>query len=226
MEPQPLDPDRALVAKCLNPDSDEFEAAFEAIYHRYRDRAYSIAYRITGTSADAMDVVQETFSLVFGQIASFRGEALFSTWLFRIVVNCSLDSRRQGAAGIRRLTGSLSQLPDGAEPLDRSSLSLPRADQTSELSEHVHQCIRRLNPKLAAILVLRYIESPSYEDLCATLDLSMGTVKSRLGRAHVALQAALAGTLEPFGYKPDTDGNYSLGCSDEGREQTTSEGVA
>ena len=77
--------------------------------------------------------------------------------------------------------------------------------------DHVHDRIQRLSPKFRAILVLRYLEHQSYEQLCETIGVSMGTVKSRLARAHIALQAELAGTLEPFGYRADTAGNYSTG---------------
>ena len=68
----PLDADYDLVRACQEPDSDRFEAAFEGLYGRYRDRVYSIAYRITGCSADAMDVMQESFALLFRKIGSFR----------------------------------------------------------------------------------------------------------------------------------------------------------
>jgi len=218
-----MDPDQGLVKRCQNPDSDEFEAAFEALYHRYRDRVYSMGYRITGTSADAMDVVQETFSLLFRKIVEFRAESLFSTWLFRIVVNCAIDSRRQSRSGLRRRTASLSQLTGAEQPTDEVTTRPEDAAEIGELGDHVHDSIQKLSPKLRAVLVLRYLEHQNYDQLCATLGLSMGTVKSRMARAHVALQRELAGTLEPFGYQADTDGNYSSG-SDHGQEGQ--EGVA
>ena len=206
-----IDPDQALVARCQNPDSDEFEAAFEALYHRYRDRVYSIAYRIAGTSADAMDVAQDTFSLLFRNISSFRCESLFSTWLFKIVVNCAIDSKRQDGSSLRRHTASLQQLPGCKQPTDAEAKGPLDAAQIGELGDHVHGKIQRLSPKFRVILVLRYLEHQSYEQLRETLGVSMGTVKSRLARAHIALQAELAGTLEPFGYRPDSAGNYSTG---------------
>jgi RNA polymerase sigma-70 factor (ECF subfamily) len=91
------------------------------------------------------------------------------------------------------------------------------AAELGELGDHVHGSIQKLSPKLRAVLVLRHLEHQNYDELCATLGLSMGTVKSRMARAHVALQRELAGTLEPFGYQADTDGNYSSG-SDHGQE--------
>src|SRR5258708_16719507 len=75
------DPDTDLVDACRHPESEQFESAFEALYLKYRDRVYSIAYRITGSAVDAMDVVQESFGLVFRKLDGFRADALFSTCL-------------------------------------------------------------------------------------------------------------------------------------------------
>ena len=79
----------------MQPESEGFERAFEELFRKYRDRVYAIAFRIIGSSVDAMDVVQDSFSLVFRKLQGFRGGSLFSTWLFRIVVNCSIDHRRR-----------------------------------------------------------------------------------------------------------------------------------
>ena len=195
-----IDPDLELVKACQDPNSDEFEAAFEAIYHKYRDRVYSIAYRICGSAADAMDVVQETFSLLFRKIGSFRFSSLFSTWLFRIVVNCSIDSLRQAGNRAQARAQSLSQLPRGEEPPEEEQQGPSESAEQGELERHVQRSIQRLSPKLRAILVLRYLEGLSYEELCHALEISIGTVKSRLARAHLALHGVLDGTLEQFGY--------------------------
>lgn len=155
-----------------------------------------------------MDVIQETFSLLFRKIPAFRGEALFSTWLFRIVVNCAIDSRRQKRAGILGRTGSL-EAENVRLPSEGDADGPAESAESLELGDHVHQSIQRLSPKLRAILVLRYLEHQSYEQLCETLEMSMGTIKSRLARAHVALQAVLKGTLEPFGFHQGADGEYT-----------------
>jgi len=179
------DPDADLVAACRLPDSVGFEPAFEALFGKYRDRAYAIAFRITGTSVDAMDVVQDSFSLVFRKLVGFRGGSLFSTWLFRIVVNCSIDHRRRTGqrldAGFHIGDSGISEPVDGApDPRERAA--------TRELGDQVQRAISQLSPKLRVILALRYLEDMSYEELAATLGLSLGTVKSRLARAHLALE--------------------------------------
>lgn len=179
------DPDADLVAACRQPESEGFEQAFEELYTKYRDRAYAIAFRITGTSVDALDVVQDSFSLVFRKLGGFRGGSLFSTWLFRIVVNCSIDHRRRSGPHVEagtELGGS-----GVAEPIDLASDPRERA-AVRELGDQVQQAISLLSPKLRVILALRYLEDMSYEELAATLGLSLGTVKSRLARAHLALE--------------------------------------
>ena len=89
------DPDADLIAACRHPEADGFEHAFEQLFLRYRERVYAIAFRVVGNSVDALDVVQESFALLFRKLHGFRGGSLFSTWLFRIVVNCSIDHRRK-----------------------------------------------------------------------------------------------------------------------------------
>lgn len=178
------DPDADLVAACRQPDSEGFERAFEELFAKYRDRVYAIAFRVTGQAVDAMDVVQESFALVFRKLHSFRGGSLFSTWLFRIVVNCSIDLRRR--SGARRHAG-LSEIGANAEPIDEAPSPREHA-ATRELGDQVQEAISLLSPKLRVILALRYLEDMSYDELAATLGLSLGTVKSRLARAHLALE--------------------------------------
>ncbi|MGA1525905.1 MAG: RNA polymerase sigma factor, partial [Planctomycetota bacterium] len=183
----PQTPDRELIEACRDVQDDRFEAAFEELYRRYRDRVYSIAYRITGSTTDAMDVVQESFRVLFLKISTFRFDARFSTWLFRIVVNCSIDLRRRERQRAGRLEQSLQSLHDGTEPADQGKDPLASAE-TSELGEQVQSAIARLSPKLRAILVLRYLEGLSYDEIAETLEVQLGTVKSRLARAHLAIE--------------------------------------
>jgi len=219
----PRDPDRLLVRACQRPESEDFEPAFETLYNKYRDRSYSIAYRITGRAVDAMDVVQDCFSLVFRRIDSFRFDALFSTWLFRIVVNCSIDHvRRQKSWTGEHAGRNLANLDEvHSEPVDDDTGPGEKAE-ANELGSHVQASIQKLSPKLRAILVLRYLEAMTYEELAETLDLSMGTVKSRLARAHLAMERILRGRLGSFGIHP------GAGSGDAGAEtgSEAGEGVA
>lgn len=183
------DPDSELIAACRCPDSDGFQSAFEVLFHRYRERVHAIAYRVSGNESDALDIVQESFALVFRKLSSFRGRSLFSTWLFRIVVNCSIDHKRRRRADREARSVSVSAVEeerafDVADEADGPE----GAAERNEVGDQVQQAISQLSPKLRAILALRYLEEMSYEELAATLELSLGTVKSRMARAHLALE--------------------------------------
>ncbi len=166
---------------------DGFERAFAELFGRYRERVYAIAFRVVGNAVDALDVVQESFALVFRKLHSFRGGSLFSTWLFRIVVNCSIDHRRKRDVArsplVQGLSAEIDFIDDSPSPDQRA--------ETKELGHQVQAAISLLSPKLRAILALRYLEDMSYEHLAATLGLSLGTVKSRLARAHLALESVV-----------------------------------
>lgn len=179
------DPDADLIAVCRDPGRGDFEAAFEALFARYRERVYAIAFRVVGNAVDALDVVQESFALVFRKLHGFRGGSLFSTWLFRIVVNCSIDHRRK-RDGQRWPTGVSVE----SDVLDESPTPGARAE-VRELGDQVQAALSHLSPKLRAILALRYLEGMSYEELAVALGLSLGTVKSRLARAHLALETVV-----------------------------------
>ena len=183
------DPDADLVAACRNPDSDGFDEAFAILFERYRERAYAIAYRVSGNQADALDIVQESFALLFRKLGSFRGNSLFSTWMFRIVTNCAIDQRRRNS----RSDQSKAFLLDSAARADVADDAPGPRDVASlhEVGDHVQAAISHLSPKLRAILALRYLEEMSYDELAATLEVSLGTVKSRIARAHIALEQTL-----------------------------------
>jgi len=185
---EPRDPDVELVRACRDPNSDVFEQAFETLYRRYRDRVYGIAYRITGNSVDALDAVQDAFALLFRKISGFRHGSLFSTWLFRLVVNCSIDVVRARAA--RKGPLELDLLAESESPIG-NELDPELSACRSELGGHVQSALNRISPKLRAVLALRYLEGMSYEELCEALDITMGTVKSRLARAHLAMENVL-----------------------------------
>ena len=154
-------------------------------------RFAAIARREGVTASDALDVVQDSFALVFRKLHGFRGGSMFSTWLFRIVVNCSIDSRRKREAS--RMPSLLDEEP-AAQLIDESHDPRDHA-AARELGDQVQEAISTLSPKLRVILALRYLEDMSYDDLAATLGLSLGTVKSRLARGRQELRRKLEGSL-------------------------------
>lgn len=194
------DPDKDLVLACQSGDLTGLNGDFRTLYDRYRDRVYNVCYRITGSGTDALDASQETFAIIFRKIGEFRFQSRFSSWVYRIAVNASIDLKRR--SGSRKLASLDAFQEDGERQGGRfdiagDELDMPgRVASRRELEEEIQRAIDRLSPKLRAITVLRYIEHLSYGEISETLQISLGTVKSRLARAHEALDRELAPVLD------------------------------
>jgi RNA polymerase sigma-70 factor (ECF subfamily) len=194
------DPDRVLVEACQASPVAGLQGAFRDLYEQYKDRVYNVCFRITGNSTDALDASQETFGVMFRKIGEFRFDSKFSSWVYRIAVNASIDiKRRSGSRWLASLEGARDS--DGRE-FPRIDLRDDRTEAPAvvasrhELEDEIQLAISRLSPKMRAITVLRYIESLSYEEIAETLHVSIGTVKSRLSRAHQALDRELTPVLD------------------------------
>jgi RNA polymerase sigma-70 factor, ECF subfamily len=172
--------ERELVAACQRGEREAFRALFEI----YRDRIYSIALRYAGDEAAAMDIAQDTFLKLFGSIQHFRGDAAFQTWIYRLVVNSCFDYKRRTRRLVPLATGFLATLRASADSL----ADLLR----SEVRASVRSAVDRLSPSLRMVVVLRYTEGLSYEEIAVVLGCSQGTVASRLNRAHKALGRRLS----------------------------------
>lgn len=197
------DPDAKLVLACQSSSLSGLEGPFRALYELYKDRVYNACYRIAGNPTDALDASQETFGIVFRKLREFRFESKFSSWVYRIAVNASIDLRRRDRA--RKVT-SLDWMHERRspatgvrfDPTDERIEAPASAASRHELEAEIQRAITRLSPKLRAITVLRYIENLSYEQIAETLQVSLGTVKSRLARAHDVLDRELTPVLDRF----------------------------
>jgi RNA polymerase sigma-70 factor (ECF subfamily) len=185
------DPDFELVRRCQTESGAAREAAFAELFENYKDRVFNLAGRLLGNPADADDVSQEAFVTVFRKIHEFRFSSRFYTWLYRVVFNLCVDHRRKGTAGLLPIAtttdrdGQLAMLPDpGLAPSERV------AEEESRQRE-VERALRRLSEPLRVVIVLRYLEDLPYEEIAEVLGISLGTVKSRLSRAHHFLQEVL-----------------------------------
>jgi RNA polymerase sigma-70 factor (ECF subfamily) len=192
------DPDAELVLVCQRTSANSLEGDYRRLYERYKDRIYNVCFRITGSPSDALDASQETFGILFRRIREFRFESRFSSWVYRIAVNASIDVRRRARS---RRVSSLEALQSSSEgakyDLADRSVDMPSITASRrELEQAIQLAISRLSPKLRAIVVLRYIENLSYEEVAETLRISLGTVKSRLSRAHEALDRELTPVLD------------------------------
>jgi RNA polymerase sigma-70 factor (ECF subfamily) len=160
--------------------------AQRALYDAYKDRVYSIAfYYLHGDDAGAADVTQQVFLKLMNGISTYRGGANFSTWLYRIVVNACVDHTRRRRTGHTTEPAVLTAIADPAR--SHEDLFAQR-----EIAESVRLAIASLPPKLRLTVLLRYVEGLAYTEMAATLGCSMGTVASRLSRAHRLLAQRLA----------------------------------
>lgn len=197
-----IDPDRELIEACQASEPTGLDGAFRQLYEQYKDRVYNVCYRITGSPTDALDASQETFGILFRKIGEFRFESKFSSWVYRIAVNASIDLKRRSSS---RWVASLDAQQDGyggegarAEIHDDRTEAPVAAASRHELELEIHAAITRLSPKMRAITVLRYVENLSYEEISEALQISLGTVKSRLSRAHEALDRELTPVLDKY----------------------------
>lgn len=193
------DPDGELVLLCQRTSASSLEGEYRRLYDRYKDRIYNVCFRIAGNPSDALDASQETFGIVFRRIREFRFESRFSSWVYRIAVNASIDVRRRARS--RRLASleAMQETGSGGSKYDLADrmIEMPSVSASRhELEAAIQRAISRLSPKLRAIVVLRYSENLSYEEVAETLRISLGTVKSRLARAHEALDRELTPILD------------------------------
>lgn len=188
------DPDLELVEACQAAEGEEFERAFARIFALYQDRVYTICLRVCGNQEDALDAAQETLVTLARRIGDFAGRSRFSSWVYRIAVNAAIDVRRRRLdaprGGVRTHLGEDAEWLADSAPDTPSSNPLAEAQRAEEMGQ-VREALANINPRFSSLLVLRYIEGLSYDEIAETLDCSLGTVKSRLNRAHTALRAYL-----------------------------------
>ena len=166
--------------------------AFEELVRTYQNRIYGLCRQLTGNSHEAEDLAQEAFLRAYRAIASFRREADFGTWLHRITVNVWLNSRRK--KGSDQVVVSLDEKyreDDGGGlryDVPGNSADPQLALESGELRDLVRKALMALSGEHRAVLVLREMEGYSYEEVADMLGCSLGTVKSRLNRARLAMK--------------------------------------
>ena len=174
-------------AQHLTAARDGDRDAFGKLVERYQDRVFNTLFRVLGSREDARDVTQEAFVQAYSKLSSFRGEAKFYTWLYRIAMNLALSHRRR-----RKVTLSIDERVEraGEQPMDAHGG--PDQDvMQQERVEMVQQALAELADQHRQILVLREMEGCSYETIAEILELPVGTVRSRLFRARLQLKEQL-----------------------------------
>jgi RNA polymerase sigma-70 factor (ECF subfamily) len=196
-------PDGELVERAQKGDGK----AFAQLVSRHQRQLYRLALRMTGTEADAQEVLQEAFLNAYQKLPNFRGEAQFSSWLYRIAANSALMRLRRK----RRAPDSLPEQPleltgprfsaeGNLEPAPRSDWS-QRADDkllSRELGIAIDAAVKTLPEDYRTVFLLKDVDGLSNEEIASALDLTVPAVKSRLHRARLALREQLG---EFFGEK-------------------------
>lgn len=175
------------------------EAAYRDLVRLHQNRVFTIALRMIGDREEAADVAQDIFVTVFRSIRSFRGDSLFSTWLYRVAMNRTknhikyMHRRRQG------LKVAWDARP-GWEPTGTTGPHYPTVGRTErpddaaatrELTRRAVEALGRIDQEFREALVLHEIEGVSYEEIAAVTGVPEGTVKSRIHRARAALRKAV-----------------------------------
>jgi len=178
--------DHRLIAECLQGRT----AAFGELVGRYQDRLYNTVYRLVNNAEDAHDVVQEAFLNAYQSLDSFKGDARFFTWLYRIAFNSAISLKRK-----RRVALGIELGPGGVhEPLDASEYSRPgQALERAEEERRIQEALSRLSAEHRAVLVLKDMEGQKYEAMAEILQVPIGTIRSRLHRARLELRELLQG---------------------------------
>jgi RNA polymerase sigma-70 factor (ECF subfamily) len=172
---------KELIERCQRGEPD----AFRALFDKHKDMVYSIALRYSGDATVAQDIAQDTFLKLFSAVGSFRGDSNFEAWLYRMVVNSCFDLKRK----TRRLAPLLDEVLAVLRTPDRSVL-----DEVlrSEMSNHVKAVVDSLAPDQRMVIVLRYTQGLSYDEIAGILGCAPGTIASRLNRAHKVLERRLS----------------------------------
>ena len=163
-------------------------SAFEELVLKYQDRIYNLCRHMLLNAHDAEDAAQDTFLKAYQKLKDFRPEASLYTWLYRVAVNTCLDYKR------RPFPESLFRKSEDEEFVDEPISDWPspeRLYESKQIGLALRKSLGKLSLKLRTVLILKEIEGLSYEEIAAILDISVGTVKSRISRARDELKKSL-----------------------------------
>jgi RNA polymerase sigma-70 factor, ECF subfamily len=185
--------DEELVARARAKDY----AAFEQLLDRYEDKIFRLAYRFVRNETEAKEILQDTFLSIWRKLDTFKGDAQFSSWLYRVATNAALMRLR---AQRRHPEVSTEELP--IDYLDKYGQLPPSGEnwakrpdddlQSQELRRHIQEAVDGLPEIYQTVFLLRDIEGLSTEETAEVLEISVPTVKTRLHRARIALRDAIS----------------------------------
>jgi len=171
------------------------QASFQLLVERYQTRLFALARHYTKSSVEIEDIVQDTFLKAYTRLDSFQHQSSFYTWLYRIATNTVLDFlKRRGRSPV--------QAVEDPEAATETAVNVVRPDarmETEEVSEITHSVLQELPEIFRTVLILREFEEQSYQDIADILQISIGTVESRLFRARARFKNKLAQMYPEFG---------------------------
>lgn len=185
-----------LVKQCQAGDSE----AFDKLVTRYRTRVFGMIYNMVHNEQDAWDLAQDSFLKAWKSIQRFQGKSSFYTWIYRIVMNVTIDWIRK-----KQVKGSGAEFDDSIQlkEIDPASKTMPKPDalpyegmQRSEIRGRIDQAIAQLSPDHRAVILMKEIEEMQYHEIAEALGCSIGTVMSRLFYARKKLQNLLKDVYE------------------------------
>lgn len=178
--------DQQLIGDCLAGRTE----AFGQLVRRYQNRLYNTLVHVLGSADEALDVSQDAFVHAFRKLESFRGEAAFYSWLFRIAINAAVSRKRK----TKRVKASIEAGKEnlGTEPVDEHPTASPsHALEQHERQELVREALAQLSEEFRTVLVLKEIEGLKYEEIARIIECPIGTVRSRIHRARAELRVKL-----------------------------------
>ncbi|HCF51508.1 MAG TPA: RNA polymerase subunit sigma-24 [Syntrophomonas sp.] len=185
-----MDADIELVKQTLKGD----ERGFEKLVTKYQDKIYTLCYRYSGNDEDAYDLTQEAFIKAYRSLGTFKGSSRFGTWLYRVTTNVCLDEMRRRKRHIP--AQSLDQPVLGADGemkpiiLD-DTIPIDELYEQKEQAQYIQSLLNQLKPEHRMVLLLKDIMEFSYDEIAQMLNISSGTIKSRLSRARELLRRKL-----------------------------------
>jgi RNA polymerase sigma factor (sigma-70 family) len=173
--------DTQLIGRILDGDT----SGYAVLVERYKDLAFTIAYRILGKREDAEEVVQDAFVKAFRNLSSFRQKAKFSTWLYRIIYNTAISKHRQKKPGWQSIEDVI--IPDNTMEL--------MAEETDDRHKILETAMQQMPEEDRILLTLYYVDESSVDDLHSVLGISKANVKIKLFRARKRLQELVSKTM-------------------------------
>jgi RNA polymerase sigma-70 factor (ECF subfamily) len=174
--------------------------AFDQLVSRYRTRVFGMIYNMVHNEQDAWDLAQDSFVKAWKSIERFRGQSSFYTWIYRIIMNVTIDWLRK-----KQVKGAGAEFDDAIQlkEINPASRTVPKADplphermEQREIRQRIDAAIAQLTPEHRAVILMKEIEDMQYHEIAESLECSIGTVMSRLFYARKKLQNLLRDVYE------------------------------